>query len=119
MFSRIHCNYVFIFQDVSSHFQTFLTCYSTRWFLFSLEYKCFLHSVRTFAVCKIPSKEFFSCILCIYMMFIKFFWVCAKKFCVKLQLNSFLIFNSPAIRAKDLFWFRHASVLVRFYSAHF
>ena len=38
----------------------------------------------------------------IHMMFVKFLWVSAKKFCVKLQLNSFLIFNSPAIRAKDL-----------------
>ena len=55
------------------------------------------------------SRTTVSRILCIHMMFVEFLWVCTKQFCIKLQSNNIdgdfvpIIFNSPAIRAKDLF----------------
>ena len=63
--------------------------------------KIFLHFFQTFLtfltcyVCKIPSREkieIVSRILCIHIMFAEFLWVCAKQFCIKLQLNSSINF---------------------------
>ena len=75
-FSRIHCNYVFlkyyynilhnfIFQDVSSLFLTFFTCYSTRCFLsffllitrFSHSLQFPVHSVAVWQFCSMHSFE--------------------------------------------------------------
>ena len=63
--------------------------------------KIFLHFFQTFLtfltcyVCKIPSREkieIVSRILYVHIIFDKFLWVCAKQFCIKLQLNSSINF---------------------------
>ena len=119
MFSRIHCNFVFItflmvflhnfiFQDVSSLFLTFFTCYSTRCLLtFFLVTTRFSHSLQLRVhldglphskhvtaqdLCWIYSRINVSCILC--MLAHTFF---KKKFCLlgfcKINFTIHLIFK--------------------------
>ena len=117
--SRIHCNFMFItflnrlwhfliFKDVSSLFSNILHMLQHKMFLEFLNAIPHSMHVTTMMFCKIPSQEqpflaFFTWIL------LSFCGCVPKQFWFKLQSKNIdgnfvpIIFNSPAIRAKDLF----------------
>ena len=85
MFSHIHYNYVFIPLFIGLPHSTHVTAQDVSCFHLSINVSCILCINIMFY--KISSKFFFLAFYAYNMMFVKFLWVCAKKFCVKLQLN--------------------------------